>query len=141
MEKEVLNFEEAAKFLEISSKTFNQLLKDEDIPARKIGREWRFSKKALLEWLGKGSSKDYFKNQIITRFEEVKSGKTENLISHAKEILDAIAQEKSITIEDKRFEFPDNVEMEVKIKKRADTIKFELEFEWQNEEKGDEEDE
>lgn len=141
MEKEVLNFEEAAKFLEISSKTFNQLLKDEDIPARKIGREWRFSKKALLEWLGKGSSKDYFKNQIITRFEEVKSGKTENLISHAKEILDTIAQEKSITIEDKRFEFPDNVEMEVKIKKRADTIKFELEFEWENEEKGDEEDE
>ncbi|WAM31962.1 helix-turn-helix domain-containing protein [Caldicellulosiruptor naganoensis] len=141
MEKEVLNFEEAAKFLEISSKTFNQLLKDEDIPARKIGREWRFSKKALLEWLGKGSSRDYFKNQTITRFEEVKSGKTENLISHAKEILDTIAQEKSITIEDKRFEFPDNVEMEVKIKKRVDTIKFELEFEWQNEEKGDEEDE
>ncbi|WP_271628779.1 helix-turn-helix domain-containing protein [Caldicellulosiruptor sp. DIB 104C] len=141
MEKEVLNFEEAAKFLEISSKTFNQLLKDEDIPARKIGREWRFSKKALLEWLGKGSSRDYFKNQTITRFEEVKSGKTENLISHAKEILDTIAQEKSITIEDKKFEFPDNVEMEVKIKKRVDTIKFELEFEWQNEEKGDEEDE
>ncbi|WP_241243487.1 hypothetical protein [Caldicellulosiruptor changbaiensis] len=95
----------------------------------------------MLEWLGKGSSRDYFKNQIITRFEEVKSGKTENLISHAKEILDTIAHEKSITIEDKRFEFPDNVEMEVKIKKRVDTIKFELEFEWQNEEKGDEEDE
>jgi len=31
--------------------------------------------------------------------------------------------------------------MEVKIKKRVDTIKFELEFEWLNEEKGDEEDE
>ncbi|WAM33586.1 helix-turn-helix domain-containing protein [Caldicellulosiruptor morganii] len=141
MEKEVLNFEEAAKFLEISSKTFNQLLKDEDIPARKIGREWRFSKRALLEWLGKGSSRDYFKSQAILRFEEVKSGKTESLVSHAKEILDTIAQEKSITIEDKRFEFPENVEMEVKIKKRADAIKFELEFEWQNEEKGDEEDE
>lgn len=139
MDKEVLNFEEAARFLDISTKTLNQLLKDEDIPARKIGREWRFSKNALLDWVGRGSSKDYFKNQTITRYEETKSGKTDNLIAHAKEILDTIASDKTITIEDKKFEFPENVEMEVKIKKRSDTIKFELEFEWQNPEKGDDE--
>ncbi|WAM35716.1 helix-turn-helix domain-containing protein [Caldicellulosiruptor acetigenus] len=137
MEKEVLNFEEAAEFLEISTKTLNQILKDEDIPARKIGREWRFSKHALLDWLGRGSSKDYFKNQTISRFEETRKGKTENLISHAKEILDTISREKSITIEDRKFDFPDNVEMEVKIKKRSDSIKFELEFEWQTDEKGE----
>jgi len=137
MEKEVLNFEEAAEFLEISTKTLNQILKDEDIPARKIGREWRFSKQALLEWLGRGSSKDYFKNQIISRFEETRKGKTENLISHAKEILDTISREKSITIENRKFDFPENVEMEVKIKKRSDSIKFELEFEWQTDAKGE----
>lgn len=141
MDKDVFNFEEAARFLEISPKTFNQLLKDEDIPARKIGREWRFSKRALLDWLGKGSSKDYFKNQVITRYEEAKSGKTESLISHAKEILNVIAQDKTIEIEGKRFEFPENVEMEVKIKQRSDTVKFELEFEWQNIEKGESENE
>ncbi|MCL2460465.1 MAG: helix-turn-helix domain-containing protein, partial [Euryarchaeota archaeon] len=31
-----------------------KLLREERIPARKVGREWRFSRTALLRWLGDG---------------------------------------------------------------------------------------
>ncbi|MBI3819345.1 MAG: helix-turn-helix domain-containing protein [Planctomycetes bacterium] len=57
--REVLGFEEAAAFLGISTKTFAKVLKSEDLPGRKVGREWRFSKKALLEWLAAGRTREY----------------------------------------------------------------------------------
>lgn len=59
MEKEILNADEVCKFLGISIKTFQKLMREVDLPARKIGREWRFSKQALIDWVGKGNSKDY----------------------------------------------------------------------------------
>lgn len=97
---------------------------------RKIGREWCFFKYVLFDWFGRGLLKDYFKNQIIFCFEEIRKGKIENFIFYVKEIFDIIFCEKFIIIEDWKFDFLDNVEMEVKIKKRSDSIKFEFEFEW-----------
>ena len=58
---EVLNLEEAARFLGVSVKTFNKVLHQENLPARKIGREWKFSRHALLSWLGSGESDDYYR--------------------------------------------------------------------------------
>lgn len=58
-EKEVLSLEEASQLFQVSSKTFLKLLREEAIPARKIGREWRFSRTALLNWIAQGSSRDY----------------------------------------------------------------------------------
>ena len=58
-EKEVLSLEEASQLFQVSSKTFLKLLREEKIPARKIGREWRFSRTALLNWIAQGSSRDY----------------------------------------------------------------------------------
>ncbi len=58
-EKEVLSLEEASQLFQVSSKTFLKLLREENIPARKIGREWRFSRTALLNWIADGSSRDY----------------------------------------------------------------------------------
>ena len=59
MEKEVLNLGEASELLGVSSKTLLKILREEDVPARKIGREWRFSKIALLNWVSAGSSLTY----------------------------------------------------------------------------------
>ena len=53
---EILNVDEAAAFLGVSVKTFQKVLHTEDMPARKIGREWKFSRRALIEWVGSGSS-------------------------------------------------------------------------------------
>lgn len=57
--REVLGFEEAAAFLGVSTKTFAKVMRSEDLPGRKVGREWKFSKVALLHWLASGRTRDY----------------------------------------------------------------------------------
>ncbi|NLY19180.1 MAG: methyltransferase domain-containing protein [Clostridiaceae bacterium] len=73
MEKEILNMEEAAELYGVSIKTFIKLLREENVPARKIGREWRFSRSALIDWLARGNSKMYSSSEQDTRrfFEQV----------------------------------------------------------------------
>jgi len=60
-DREILNIEEAAALLGVSIKTFNKVLHSEDMPARKIGREWKFSRRALIDWVGNGRSCDFYK--------------------------------------------------------------------------------
>jgi excisionase family DNA binding protein len=67
MTKEILNMEEAAEFFNVSVKTFIKLLKEEKVPARKIGREWRFSSEALIKWLASGDSQQYSSSESDTR--------------------------------------------------------------------------
>lgn len=62
-DREILNIEEAAALLGVSIKTFNKVLHSEDMPARKIGREWKFSRTALINWVGSGHSRDFYKEQ------------------------------------------------------------------------------
>lgn len=59
--KEILNIDEAAALLGVSIKTFNKVLHNERIPARKIGREWKFSRQALIDWVGSGESSMFYK--------------------------------------------------------------------------------
>lgn len=59
MTDDILNLEQAIEFLGVSEKTLIKLLREEPLPARKIGREWRFSREALLNWLASGHSIDY----------------------------------------------------------------------------------
>ena len=58
---EILNIEQAARFLGVSIKTFNKVLHTESIPARKIGREWKFSRSALVRWVGSGQSDHFYR--------------------------------------------------------------------------------
>lgn len=81
MPKEVLNLEEASELLGVSSKTLLKILREEEMPARKIGREWRFYRQALLNWLAVGNSlaytsaeqgvKDYF-DQVAPNYHETR---------------------------------------------------------------------
>lgn len=65
--REILNIDEAAALLGVSVKTFNKVLQTADIPARKIGREWKFSRQALIDWVGTGHSTKYRRDQGETR--------------------------------------------------------------------------
>jgi excisionase family DNA binding protein len=65
MDNDILNVEQATQFLGVSEKTLIKLLREEHIPARKIGREWRFSKEALIHWLGSGDSLDYINHNEL----------------------------------------------------------------------------
>jgi excisionase family DNA binding protein len=60
-DRDILNIDEAAELLGVSVKTFNKVLHAEALPARKIGREWKFSRRALIEWVGAGSSTEFYR--------------------------------------------------------------------------------
>ena len=60
-DREILNIEEAAALLGVSIKTFNKVLHNQNMPARKIGREWKFSRRALIDWVGCGNSADFYR--------------------------------------------------------------------------------
>ena len=62
MQRDVLNIEEAAELLGVSVKTFNKVLHSEGIPGRKIGREWKFSRQALIDWIGAGKSAEFYRD-------------------------------------------------------------------------------
>ncbi len=64
--RDILNIDEAAALLGVSIKTFNKVLHSEDMPARKIGREWKFSRQALIDWVGRGRSGDFYKEATST---------------------------------------------------------------------------
>jgi len=65
--KEILTMEEASELFGVSVKTFIKLLREEKVPARKIGREWRFSRKALIDWLSSGDSQTYSSSEAEAR--------------------------------------------------------------------------
>jgi excisionase family DNA binding protein len=66
-DREILNIEEAAALLGVSIKTFNKVLHSEDMPARKIGREWKFSRRALIDWVGNGQNRDFYREGEASR--------------------------------------------------------------------------
>lgn len=53
MDSEVFTFEEAKKYLKVSSSTLYRLVQRRKIPASKVGRSWRFRKEKLIAWLEK----------------------------------------------------------------------------------------
>lgn len=53
--KEIMTPREAAQYLSVHVRTIYRLVKQGEIPGRKIGGSWRFKKETLDEWLsGKG---------------------------------------------------------------------------------------
>jgi excisionase family DNA binding protein len=56
-DREILNIDGAAAFLGVSVKTFSKVLREGDVPGRKVGREWKFSRQALIDWVGGSRSR------------------------------------------------------------------------------------
>jgi excisionase family DNA binding protein len=50
-ETEVLTPEQAAELLQVEAAMLLELAERGELPARKVGSEWRFSRAALLDWL------------------------------------------------------------------------------------------
>ncbi len=51
MDDHILTLDEAVSLLKVSKSTLYKLLESKRIPAKKLGRRWRFSRKDLEEWL------------------------------------------------------------------------------------------
>ena len=55
--REIMTPRDAAEYLSIHVRTIYRLVKNGEIPCRKVGGSWRFKKDALDEWLsGRDSS-------------------------------------------------------------------------------------
>jgi len=48
---QLMTIEEVAGYLRVTKKTIYRLLKRGNIPATKVGRQWRFDKASINEWL------------------------------------------------------------------------------------------
>jgi excisionase family DNA binding protein len=64
MDDEILSVEGAAKALGVSTRTIYNLARSGDIPAMRVGREWRFSLKNIREWVANGSQADQLKTAL-----------------------------------------------------------------------------
>jgi excisionase family DNA binding protein len=49
---EVLTTEQLAELLQLDEDTVRKLAASGEIPGRKVGAHWRFSRRAVLDWLG-----------------------------------------------------------------------------------------
>jgi PTS system nitrogen regulatory IIA component len=58
MDEEILDVDGAARILGVSTKTVYNLARKGEIPAMRIGREWRFALKNLREWVANASKAD-----------------------------------------------------------------------------------
>lgn len=69
----ILTLEEVSEIFKVSTKTILKMLREEDLPARKIGREWRFSRNALFQWMANGHSQNYVneENQVKDYFNQI----------------------------------------------------------------------
>lgn len=54
--KEIMTPREAAEYLSVHVRTIYRLVKNGEIPGRKVGGSWRFKKTALDEWLSGGEN-------------------------------------------------------------------------------------
>jgi len=50
-EKSVMTLAEVAEYLRISESTVYKLAREGVIPAQKLGKQWRFHKLAVTDWL------------------------------------------------------------------------------------------
>lgn len=71
MAPEILDVEGAATLLAVSSSTIYRLARQGKIPATRVGREWRFTRSNLIQWVANGSQAD----QVATLLAKGKVGR------------------------------------------------------------------
>ena len=57
-DRDILTKEQAAEFLQLQPRVLTELAKAGKVPARRIGRTFRFSRAALLAWIEAGEPGD-----------------------------------------------------------------------------------
>ncbi|GGQ93564.1 helix-turn-helix domain-containing protein [Deinococcus ruber] len=69
---EVLTLEELAALLKVSETTAYSLVRGGELPGRKVGREWRFLKTRVFEWLAQAGTGDEMQgtNGVVQRDEQ-----------------------------------------------------------------------
>lgn len=133
MDENILNVEQATEFLGVSEKTLIKLLREEHIPARKIGREWRFSKEALIKWIAAGDSTNYINKNEIYQVSEDSDGKARELLEGICETIHELSEInniKEILKIDKEVTIPEEASLRMSYKQQRDIEKLEFKIYW-----------
>lgn len=133
MDDSILNVQQAVDFLGISEKTLIKLLREEHIPARKIGREWRFNKAALLDWLAGGDSLNYINRSDFYRVSADEEGKTAELLEDVCTKIELLKKEnnlKRLLKIEKNIGIPQDATLRVSYKQQRDVEKLEFKIFW-----------
>lgn len=133
MDDSILNVEGAVEFLGVSEKTLIKLLREEHIPARKIGREWRFSKAALIEWLATGDSIAYANSIPVFSFSKDRKGSFPELLASIREQTQRLQDGPNINgilDMDSAIAVPSDATMRVTYKQGHETEKLRFELFW-----------
>jgi excisionase family DNA binding protein len=56
MPEQLLTLEQVAEYLNVDKFTVYRLLNDKELPAFKVGNQWRFKRKLIENWLAKNSN-------------------------------------------------------------------------------------
>jgi excisionase family DNA binding protein len=56
MAEQLLTLEQVAEYLNVDKFTVYRLLSDKELPAFKVGNQWRFKRKMIEHWLMKNSN-------------------------------------------------------------------------------------
>lgn len=136
MNDDILNLEQTVEFLGVSEKTLIKLLREEHIPARKIGREWRFSREALLRWLASGDSINYINQNERYMVSEDISDTSSALFGKVGDALDALKENgnniKILLQElDRNIIIPQDATLRISYKQQREIEKLEFKIFWE----------
>ena len=56
MPDQLLTLEQVAEYLNVDKFTVYRLLSDKDLPAFKVGNQWRFKRRLIENWLAKNAN-------------------------------------------------------------------------------------
>ena len=135
MDDDILNLEQAIKFFGVSERTMIKLLREERIPARKVGREWRFSRTALLRWLGDGDSVNYLNQTELYRVADDTKAEMPDLLKQIEESLEKLKDNGGNMREllpemEKDVYLPENATLRVSYKRQRDIEKLTFKVFW-----------
>lgn len=135
MDGDILNIEQAVEFLGVSEKTLFKLLREEHIPARKIGREWRFSREALIGWLSSGDSINYINQNERYMVSEDVPGTSSVLFDKIGEAITTVREnDNNIRVLlkelDRDINIPQEATLRISYKRQRDVEKLEFKIYW-----------
>lgn len=135
MDNDVLNLEQSIEFFGVSERTMIKLLREERIPARKIGREWRFSKTALLRWLGEGDSVNYLNQTELFRVANDTNAEMSQLLMLISDSLDGLKSNSGnirtlLPEMEQDVCLPDNATLRVSYKRQREIEKLTFKIFW-----------
>ena len=137
MESDVLSLEQACTLLGVGAKTMIRMLGQEHMPARKIGREWRLSRAALLEWLASGDSTSYTSvepDETFIAFED-RSGASDPLLAAIEQGVARLRETNDVRSIlpslDRSIELPGDASLYVNYKQKRGYEKVQFEIYWE----------